>query len=219
MPLKKLTQLSDHSPRFNEKYSLYGLDKENCKKILNLVQGRWQESKVEADSSWGEHNAIDATEYVTNDILRTSDIFWTKEQWVVDLLWQYMHHTNVFTGRRWAIDAVETMQITRYREKDFYDFHIDGRGDHHAKYMAVENELMHGKVRKMSMTVLLNDDYEGGEFQFAVCGKGRIEVIPVEEKSTGTIIVFPSTMEHRVTPVTKGTRYSLVAWYLGPPFE
>jgi len=193
MPRKKLTQLSDHSPRFNEKYSLYGLDKENCKKILNLVQGRWQESKVEADSS--------------------------KEQWVVDLLWQYMHHTNCFTGKRWAIDAVETMQITRYREKDFYDFHIDGRGDHHAKYMSVENELMHGKVRKMSMTVLLNDDYEGGEFQFAVCEKGRIEVIPVEEKSTGTIIIFPSIMEHRVIPVTKGTRYSLVAWFLGPPFE
>ena len=210
MPRKKLTQLSDHWPRFNEKYSLYGIDKENCKKILNLVQGRWQESKVEAE---------EVTEYVTNDNLRTSDIFWTKEQWVVDLLWTYMHHTNCFTGKRWAIDAVETMQITRYREKDFYDFHIDGRGDHHAKYFAVENELMHGKVRKMSMTVLLNDDYEGGEFQFAVCEKGRIEVIPVEEKSTGTIIVFPSTMEHRVTPVTKGTRYSLVAWYLGPPFE
>jgi len=56
MPRKKLTQLSDHSPRFNEKYSLYGLDKENCKKILNLVQGRWQESKVEADSSYGIRN-------------------------------------------------------------------------------------------------------------------------------------------------------------------
>lgn len=210
MPRKRPTQLSDHSPRFDEKYSLYEIDKEICQKILNLVQGRWQESKVEAE---------EVTEYVTNDNLRTSDIFWTKEQWVVDLLWTYMRHTNCFTGKRWAIDAVETMQITRYREKDFYDFHIDGRGDHHAKYFAVENELMHGKVRKMSMTVLLNDDYEGGEFQFAVCEKGRFEVIPVEEKSTGTIIVFPSTMEHRVTPVTKGTRYSLVSWYLGPPFE
>ena len=210
MPRKRPTQLSDHSPRFDEKYSLYEIDKEICQKILNLVQGRWQESKVEAE---------EVTEYVTNDNLRTSDIFWTKEQWVVDLLWTYMRHTNCFTGKRWAIDAVETMQITRYREKDFYDFHIDGRGDHHAKYFAVENELMHGKVRKMSMTVLLNDDYEGGEFQFAVCEKGRFEVIPVEEKSTGTIIVFPSTMEHRVTPVTKGTRYSLASWYLGPPFE
>jgi len=33
------------------------------------------------------------------------------------------------------------------------------------------------------------------------------------------IIVFPSDMEHRVAPVTKGIRYSLVVWFLGPPFK
>jgi PKHD-type hydroxylase len=35
---------------------------------------------------------------------------------------------------------------------------------------------------------------------------------------TGSVIVFPSDTEHRVTPVTKGIRYSLVAWFLGPPY-
>ena len=35
----------------------------------------------------------------------------------------------------------------------------------------------------------------------------------------GTAIFFPSYMEHAVVPVTKGTRYSLVCWVLGPNFR
>ena len=35
----------------------------------------------------------------------------------------------------------------------------------------------------------------------------------------GSIIVFPSFVWHRVKPVTKGTRYSLVMWNLGYPFK
>ena len=34
---------------------------------------------------------------------------------------------------------------------------------------------------------------------------------------TGSIIVFPSYMEHTIKPITEGTRYSLVIWFLGPP--
>ena len=48
------------------------------------------------------------------------------------------------------------------------------------------------------MTVVLNDDYEGGEFEFL--GNGTIK------EKMGTVIVFPSYMQHRVLPVTKGVR-------------
>ena len=68
------------------------------------------------------------------------------------------------------------------------------------------------------MTVLLNDDYEGGDFQFAQYSKEKCNVISVEQNKIGSIIVFPSYMEHRIIPITKGLRYSLVVWFVGPPF-
>ena len=35
----------------------------------------------------------------------------------------------------------------------------------------------------------------------------------------GSIVIFPSYIWHRVSPVTKGTRLSLVQWNLGPGFK
>ena len=61
------------------------------------------------------------------------------------------------------------------------------------------------------MTIILNDDYEGGEFEFF------LDDIQIKNE-IGTVIVFPSYFLHRVNPVTKGTRYSLVAWFRGPKF-
>jgi PKHD-type hydroxylase len=68
------------------------------------------------------------------------------------------------------------------------------------------------------MTILLNDSFEGGQFEFASYGKKDCTVSPLEMKK-GQVVVFPSHMEHRVAAVTKGTRYSLVCWFLGPPFK
>ena len=69
--------------------------------------------------------------------------------------------------------------------------------------------------RKISIVVQLSDplEYEGGELQISDGGTNR-----VCEKTKGTIIIFPSYLLHRVTPVTKGTRRSLVLWVTGPPF-
>ena len=111
------------------------------------------------------------------------------------------------------------MQITRYKKGGFYKFHRDGRGDHLSTYDKPDKEFLHGHVRKLSMTVLLNDNYEGGEFQFATYNKEECEIHTPEFNKTGTIIMFPSDMEHRVAPVTKGIRYSLVVWFLGPSFK
>ena len=53
---------------------------------------------------------------------------------------------------------------------------------------------------------------EGGEFEFFDNNTNLIK------EKMGTVIVFPSYMVHRVRPVTKGTRYSLVSWFCGEPF-
>ena len=79
------------------------------------------------------------------------------------------------------------------------------------------NAYMHGHVRKLSMTTLLSESYEGGEFQFASYGKEECKISTPEFSKVGSIVVFPSSMEHRVAPVTKGVRYSLVNWFVGPP--
>jgi len=43
--------------------------------------------------------------------------------------------------------------------------------------------------------------------------------ICTEIKSQGSLVIFPSFVQHRVKPVTKGTRYSLVIWSLGQPYK
>jgi PKHD-type hydroxylase len=66
------------------------------------------------------------------------------------------------------------------------------------------------------MTLCLNENYEGGYFQINV-GK-ESEPLFIQAKK-GRAIFFPSFMIHRVTPVTLGTRRSLVVWVLGPKFK
>ena len=80
-----------------------------------------------------------------------------------------------------------------------------------------------GKVRKISMTVNLNNpkDYEGGNLKFDLGPHYRGERFKVfnDMRPQGSIIIFPSFMYHCVTPVTSGTRYSLVLWLLGKPWQ
>lgn len=78
------------------------------------------------------------------------------------------------------------------------------------------------KVRKISMTVNLSDpnDYEGGNLKFDLGPhiKERYKVCE-EIRPQGSVIIFPSFSYHCVTPVTSGTRYSLVLWCLGKPWQ
>jgi predicted 2-oxoglutarate/Fe(II)-dependent dioxygenase YbiX len=67
-------------------------------------------------------------------------------------------------------------------------------------------------LRKISVSIQLSraDDYEGGDLEL------MYGIHPQKiERTRGTFIAFPSFMLHRVTPVTRGTRWSLVAWILG----
>ena len=83
-------------------------------------------------------------------------------------------------------------------------------------------------IRKVSATCQLTDisEYEGGELEFdtrSYSPEKRDEdkhvISPKELLSKGSIVVFPSFVWHRVKPVKKGIRYSLVLWNLGYPFK
>ena len=64
---------------------------------------------------------------------------------------------------------------------------------------------------------MLNDNFEGGAFEFASYNKEKCNITSIEA-SAGSIIVFPSSMEHRVALVTERIRYSVVCWFVGPSF-
>ena len=65
--------------------------------------------------------------------------------------------------------------------------------------------------RALSISINLNDDYEGGDFIFGDQRHGEIKRFKL---SKGSVLFFPSNFmyPHSVQPITKGTRYSIVAW-------
>ena len=107
-------------------------------------------------------------------------------------------------------------QVFFLPHNQFYNFHRDGNSDHLSAYDNPGYSFMHGHVRKISMSIILNDNFEGGAFEFASYNKEECSITPIEAKA-GDLIFFCSGMEHRVAPVTKGVRYSLVNWFVGPP--
>ena len=91
----------------------------------------------------------------------------------------------------------EEIQILRYDEGGhFRMWHSDAGIDHVDK-------------RRISMSVELSEraDYDGGELEVVPDLVGRARILP-----RGSAQLFPSRALHRVTPVTRGTRWALVAW-------
>lgn len=103
------------------------------------------------------------------------------------------------------INFLQSIQFTEYPAETLghYDWHVD-----------VFWETQEYYQRKLSMVVQLSDpnDYEGGELQLDEWKTPDPESL----KKRGSVIIFPSFIKHRVTPVTKGLRRSLVAWIDGP---
>jgi len=206
----------------NEWYYFIGaLDKNTCNKIRNVAKDMWGPSLTNTIKDITDEERKIGTKRipVIDKTKRTSELAWTTDKWIYDIVLSYMEEANELAGWKYDIRAAEMMQISRYKKDEFFGFHKDGMGDHLSVYDRPDNKHIHGYVRKLSMTVLLNSNYEGGEFQFAAYQKGECTIDTPEFNKTGSIIVFPSDMEHRVAPVTKGIRYSLVTWFLGPPFK
>lgn len=149
---------------------------------------------------------------------RNSNIVWLNEKWIYKEITPFIHLANKNAGWNFEWDWSETCQFTKYKKGQFYDWHSDSW----EKAYDCPNDLnLHGKIRKLSVTCSLSDPstYKGGELEFDfrndVKKKIRVckEILP-----QGSIVVFPSHVWHRVKPVLKGTRYSLVVWNCGKPF-
>ena len=205
----------------NEWYFFEGdtIDKKTCNKIRGWAKDKWIPSAVDTSKSVTdeERKIGKKPDYKPNTKMRISDVAFCNEQWLYDLIFPFMQRANYEAGWRYDIKAAESVQITRYKKGGFYSLHQDGIGDHLAAYNNPDNAFLHGHVRKLSMSIMLNDNFEGGAFEFASYSKEQCKITPIEAEG-GSVIVFPSSIEHRVAPITKGTRYSVVVWFLGPPF-
>ena len=155
---------------------------------------------------------------------RHSDITWLNDPWIYRELHPYVHEANKQAGWNFDWERSESCQFTKYKLNQYYDWHTDGWSKPYNKPYT----LNHGKVRKLSMTCQLTDgsEYEGGELEFDFRNYDpnmRDESKHVKQVKQilpkGSIVVFPSFVWHRVKPITKGTRYSLVMWSLGYPYK
>ena len=98
------------------------------------------------------------------------------------------------------------VQYTKYQKGDFYSRHADD--DFTSTYKKHQN------VRKLSITISLNaGSYKGGDLQLLLNNQKDLRTMRLE---FGDALIFPSFTQHQVTPITKGTRYSLVSWVSGP---
>ena len=152
---------------------------------------------------------------------RDSNIVWLNDKWIYKEIQPFIHQANKLAGWNFDWDFSESCQFTKYKLNQFYDWHCDSWD---APYANENNKDTFGKIRKLSVTCSLSDpkDYKGGEleFDFRNMDPDKATVRKCAEISQrGSIVVFPSHVWHRVKPVTKGTRYSLVIWNLGYPFK
>lgn len=174
--------------------SAFQISQKDCQNLINLHKNSQNPQK--------QGRVIDDGSNVVN--LSTRDV----DVWVI-------HENNIGVDELMLKAAIEAnksydMQITGIIERpqllrytapsNGYGWHLDiGRGD--------------ASTRKISVSLLLNDDYEGGELGFFSEKESFIR------PETGMAVCFPAFMPHCVKPITKGERWSLVCWVGGEPLR
>jgi|TARA_R100000988_G_C3985000_1_gene159159 PKHD-type hydroxylase len=169
--------------------------------------------KEQVATTWG-YDTNNLSDYDKKKLEKTrkSKVTWMSDNWMYREIQPIIHQVNAQAGWNFQWSMTESFQFTKYEgtQKQHYDWHTDS-GD------ADEN----GLIRKISASLILanDDEYEGGDFQICIPNPKENKTINIKLKQKGTMIFFPSFVWHRVVPVTKGTRYSLVCWSAGNLFK
>ena len=171
-----------------------------CK--MAIEAGR-EEPRKNAEVGAGEGNK----DGILDTNTRTSHISWIPFKKMPEMykdIEKIMKQTNGNHFGFEGMEITELAQYTEYPEGGFYDWHVDN-------YVDCRHEP---PVRKISMTCLLSpeNEFEGGDLELIKEGQN------VKLKQ-GQAVFFASFIRHRVAPVTKGVRRSLVMWFGGPPFK
>lgn len=165
------------------------LPKEFCKYLIKSID--WDKSDTAK---------VDKNNHEIDKNARITNIYWEELLSPIGCVIQsYIVEANKYWG--YNIQRLEKVQMSQYGLGGHYDWHMDSKAP-------VNNEQ-----RKLSISILLNDNFEGGKLEIE---SNKDENVL---KCQGDIVVFPSFLQHRVLPVTDGTRYTAVSWAYGPTFR
>ena len=189
-----------------------------------IKYGKSQEEQIGLTGDFSEKNSKTLKEEELKDLKkkRNSNIVWLNDTWIYKEIHPYINEANRLAGWNYDWDFSESCQFTKYKLNQYYDWHCDSWDK---VYNRPDDPNSHGKVRKLSVTCSLSspEDYVGGELEFDFRNYDSDKKQTIRECTEilprGSICVFPSFVWHRVKPVVKGTRYSLVIWNLGFTFK
>ena len=176
---------------------------ETCNRIINLAK-----LLPEEDAKMGSDTPTIDTSYRSSRVRFIPHVHKDFSDLFLDIS-DMFHECNklAFGVDLWTLTNI---QFTEYKA-DYvgkYEWHTD---------VLWGSTTMHH--RKLSMVIQLTDplEYEGADLEIKTL---FLDPPPQEDlKKQGAVVVFPSFLLHRVTPITKGTRYSLVAWMDGPKWK
>jgi len=168
--------------------------KHECEQIIRL-----SENLPLLESVQGDDGQVDL--YTRSSRVRWMNV--TQDRlWIFERINDAINNANKWY--KFNIIGCHALQVTQYPVGGHYNRHLDiGPGV---------------STRKISLTVQLSpsDDYSGGDVEFDDIQPDKVKN---ELRQQGTALIFPSYLPHKVTIVTKGCRWSIVAWFVGPPFS
>jgi PKHD-type hydroxylase len=193
-----------------------------CNQIVNYGNSLREEVGI---TKGYDNKKLEKNDLNTLYLKRNSNISWIDDKWIYKYIHPYVQQANENAGWNFQWDFTEQCQFTKYNKEQHYGWHCDSDSTPYDVTSGIDKK---GKIRKLSVTISLSDpkDYDGGNLEFDFRNdvdwennkeKGIKECFEIRPK--GSIIVFPSFVWHRVKPVTRGTRYSLVCWNLGWPYK
>ena len=169
----------------------------------SIPQGQCEQAILDMQTMQAREAAIGIAGETKNNTIRDTEVrFAPSNYWLSQIVQNFAYEGNKACGWDYEITECENVQLAKYGVNQHYKWHTD-------------TFALAGKPldRKITAIVLLNDEFEGGEFQI------RLYQDYTPELKKGSILVFPSILEHQVLPVIKGVRYSAVLWLSGPRFR
>jgi len=179
-------------------YGLYYKEVEFNQQAIKVVR-----NAISGDLNWDKgqlHSSRRST--------RSSEVAWLGDKDLLVMLLRMVKSVNRSSHWNLNIAGIEPVQFGVYGEGDFYDWHVD----QHPK-------PVRGMVRKISMSLFLNNDYEGGEFDLEIYRPDADPRYKTFKLKPWSAIFFQGDQWHRVRPITSGSRKSIVAWFYGPPYS
>lgn len=175
------------------------LNKEECEFLIRFGKSL----KIE------DANVVINNEFVIDESIRKTRVSWLEPSPQTEWIYKKISNVVETINQEWFnfdLEFIEPLQFTQYNDDNcFYGRHLD-----------IGSKLINNCVRKLSFSIQLSDsaDYVGGDLLIHTNDVGVLA-----DRKQGNITAFSSATLHEVTPVTKGTRYSLVGWVFGKPFR